>query len=79
MLRINAYFVRISMGRKSATFPVHTKMQEKISVKGFFYGLERVKKYVYAGISRDKTMDDIMMYIPNNYKQNYPLNRLEFL
>ena len=28
---------------------------------------------------RDKTMDDKLEYIPNDYTQNYPLCRLQFV
>ena len=31
------------------------------------------------GILRDKTMDDRLMYKPNDYKQIYPFSRLKFL
>ena len=36
-----------------------------------FLGLAK-KKVVKSGILRDKTMDDKLIYIPYNDKQNYP-------
>ena len=33
----------------------------------------------YSGILRDKTMDDKLIYIPNDDKQEYPICKLKLL
>ena len=35
--------------------------------------------FKYTGISKDKTMNEKLMYIPNDYTQNYPLWRLKLV